>query len=381
VSGLSLRAVSKIYGDSVVALDAIDLDTGPSEILGVVGPSGSGKSTLLRIIAGLEPASSGHIALDGTTLDGLPPRDRDVALMFQEHTLLPHLRVADNLGFGLRLRGATREVTRARIAEAADRLGLGVLLDRYPDQLSGGERQRVALGRALVRRPRLLLLDEPLSSVDTPLRAQLRVEIARTSRTLGAILILVTHDQMDAMSIADRIAVMQRGRIEQIGDPASVYASPSSRFVAEFIGPHGMNFFEGRLQRNGRDLRFVHSEFSIGVPVEWHARLGALEASDVTLGVRPEGLCRTASGDSPILPSSPGRELPSSRAPEPPAVLRSTVELIERTGPQAFLLCSLGGHRYWALDTGPRPPAPGESVAFRVDLQAARFFTLDGRAC
>jgi len=364
MAGLSLRGVSKIYGESVVALDSIDLDTSSPEILGIVGPSGSGKSTLLRIVAGLEAPTSGHLALDGRSLDGLPPRDRDVALMFQEHTLLPHLRVADNLGFGLRLRGATREVARTRIAEAASALGLSELLERYPDELSGGERQRVALGRALVRRPRLLLLDEPLSSVDAPLRAQLRVEIARTSRLLGAILILVTHDQMDAMSIADRIAVMQRARIEQIGDPASVYSSPASRFVAEFIGPHGMSFFEGRLAQRGGGVAFVHPEFSVRVPAEWQPRLAGHESEAITLGVRPEGL----------LPASDSDARPRGET------LGGTVELVERIGPHAFVLVQIAGQRCWVLHPHPTPPAPGEVAHLTIDPPAARFFTANGRA-
>jgi multiple sugar transport system ATP-binding protein len=363
VPQLSLQAVSKVYGGTVVALDGIDLDVAGSQILGIVGPSGSGKSTLLRIIAGLEPLSSGHVVLDGRIVDDLPPRDRDVALMFQEHTLFPHMTVRGNLGFGLRLRRVPRDESGARIADAAATLGLGGLLDRYPDQLSGGERQRVALGRALVRRPRLLLLDEPLSSVDAQLRIQLRVEITRTCRTLGAILILVTHDQMDAMAIADRIAVMRQGRIEQIGDSSALYDYPANRFVAEFIGLHGMNLFDGHLQRIDSHVSFAHPEFSVDLPADWCARLDRQHAAGVTLGIRPEGLA--------VMP-------PPARPTR--AILQATVEIVKRIGPQVFVHCTVGARRCSGIADVRNPPQPGDIVAFAIDPRAVRLFDAEGRS-
>jgi ABC-type sugar transport system ATPase subunit len=357
VPELSLQAVSKVYGGSVVALDRVDLELSGPQLLGVVGPSGSGKTTLLRVIAGLEGLSSGHVVLDGQTIDDWPPKDRDVALMFQEHTLFPHMTVAENLGFGLRLRRVDHRDARGRMADAAAALGLEQLLGRYPDQLSGGERQRVALGRALVRRPRLLLLDEPLSSVDAQLRAQLRVEISRTCKKLGGIVILVTHDQMEAMAIADRIAVMLRGRIEQIGDPGSVYERPANRFVGEFIGVHGMNLFEGHLQGVGRDVQFVHPEFTVTLPEAWHNRVARSASPAVTLGVRPESL-------SPV--SSPEGDRGQS--------IRSTVEMIERIGAQVFVHFSLKGQSCTAVVDGRAVPKPGDVLAFRIDPAAVRFF-------
>jgi ABC-type sugar transport system ATPase subunit len=359
VPELSLEAVSKIYPGAVVALDRIDLHVRGPRLLGVVGPSGSGKSTLLRVIAGLEEMSSGHVSLDGLVLDDLAPRDRDVALMFQEHTLFPHMTVRDNLGFGLRVRGVERTEARRRVADAAGALELEPLLARYPDQLSGGERQRVALGRALVRRPRLLLLDEPLSSVDAQLRVQLRVEIARTCRTLGGIVILVTHDQMDAMAIADEIAVMRQGRLEQIGDPATLYDDPANRFVAEFIGPHGMNLFDGHVETGDHGIRFVHPEFTVDVPGAWRGRLPTA-SSAATLGVRPEGISL-----GPARPDDPT---------DRPASIRSTVEIVERAGAQVFVHFPVAGHTYSAVVPAASAPRPGDRLTLQIDPTAVRFF-------
>jgi len=354
---LSLQAVSKVYGGSVVALDRVDLELSGPQLLGIVGPSGSGKTTLLRVIAGLETLSSGHVVLDGQIMDDRPPKDRDVALMFQERTLFPHMTVAENLGFGLRLRRVDHRDASRRIAESAAALGLAELLGRYPDQLSGGERQRVALGRAVVRQPRLLLLDEPLSSVDAQLRAQLRVDIRRTCKTLGGIVILVTHDQMEVMAIADQIAVMRRGRIEQIGDPVSLYERPANGFVAEFIGFHGMNLFDGCLQRAGQDIQFVHSEFTVTVPEAWHASVTRSPSRNVTLGVRPESL-------TPLSPTEADRG----------QSIRATVEMIERIGPQVFVHFSVNGQSCSAVADGRVVPKPGELLAFQIDPASVRFF-------
>jgi ABC-type sugar transport system ATPase subunit len=356
VPELSLQGVSKVYGNGSVALNGVDLLLSGPQLLGVVGPSGCGKTTLLRVIAGLETLSSGHVVLDRQVMDDRPPRDRDVALMFQEHTLFPHLTVRGNLGLGLRLRRVNDREAQQRISEAAAALELAPLLDRRPDQLSGGERQRVALGRALVRRPRLLLLDEPLSSVDAQLRSQLRVEISRMSNRLGAIVILVTHDQMEVMSIADRVAVMRAGRIEQMDDPRSLYQHPRSRFVAEFIGTHGMNIFDGLCQHAGQGIHFVHPDLTLTLPDAWRARVAG-GTSRAVMGIRPEGLTLTSSFDG-------------DRGP----VLRSAVDAIERLGPQVFVHFTVGGRRCVAVADGLGTPQTGESVAFRVDPTAVRLF-------
>lgn len=361
---LSLQGVSKIYGNGSVALHGVELALSGPQLLGVVGPSGCGKTTLLRVIAGLEMLSSGHVILDQQVIDDWQPRERDVALMFQEHTLFPHMTVRDNLGLGLRFRRVSDREAQQRISEAAAALELTSLLDRCPDQLSGGERQRVALGRALVRRPRLLLLDEPLSSVDAQLRSQLRVEISRMSNRLGAIVILVTHDQMEVMSIADRVAVMRAGHIEQMGDPQSLYENPASRFVGEFIGTHGMNVFDGLLQDAGQDIQFVHPDFTMTLPDAWRARVAGRTSPAVNLGIRPEGLALTSSFDG-------------DRDP----VLRSTLDAIERLGPQVFVHFKVGGRRCVAVARGLGMPRIGESVAFRVDPIAVRLFdTVSGAA-
>ena len=353
---LSLKAVSKVYGASVIALDRVDLELSGPQLLAVVGPSGSGKTTLLRVIAGLETLSSGHVLLDGQVIDDWAPRDRDVALMFQQHTLFPHMTVAENLGFGLGVRRVDGREAKERIAAAAASLGLEPLLGRYPDQISGGERQRVALGRALVRRPRLLLLDEPLSNVDAQLRALLRIEISRCCRMLGGIVIFVTHDQLDGMAIADRVAVMREGRIEQIGDPGEMYDQPANVFVAGFIGVHGMNFFKGQLQASGRDFEFIHPAFTIPIPLSWHSRLVRSTSQAVTLGVRPQGLLPISNGAATGHP------------------MRGAVEMVERIGPQIFVHFGVNGQTGPAVIEVRAVPRLGDILACQIDQQAVHFF-------
>ena len=353
---LSLKAVSKVYGASVIALDRVDLELSGPQLLAVVGPSGSGKTTLLRVIAGLETLSSGHVLLDGQVIDGWAPRDRDVALMFQQHTLFPHMTVAENLGFGLGVRRVDGREAKERIAAAAASLGLEPLLGRYPDQISGGERQRVALGRALVRRTRLLLLDEPLSNVDAQLRGLLRMEISRCCRILGGIVIFVTHDQMDGMAIADRIAVMNNGKIEQIGEPGLLYDHPANVFVARFIGVHGMNLFEGQLQTSGDDIRFIHQAFTIPIPRSWHNRVARSTSQAVILGMRPEGVSLV----------SPDRHTGES--------IRAAVQMIERIGPQLFVHFSVNGQNCVAVTEVSAQPTPGDVFRWEIDRAAVRFF-------
>jgi len=248
VAEVTLRSVRKVYPNGHVAIEEASFGIRDGELLVLVGPSGCGKSTLLRLIAGLEEASSGTILIGERDVTRLEPRDRDIAMVFQSYALYPHMTVARNLGFGLELRGHEPAEIEQRVKQAAETLELSQFLDRLPRQLSGGQRQRVALGRALVRHPQVFLLDEPLSNLDAKLRASTRAEIARLHRTLGTTMIYVTHDQVEAMTLGQRIVVLDKGVIQQIDTPMQIYERPVNLFVAGFLGNPAMNFFRGRLR-------------------------------------------------------------------------------------------------------------------------------------
>jgi len=244
MSALALKNLSKLYKNGVVGVRGLDIEVMEGELMVLVGPSGSGKSTALRLIAGLESPSEGEVWIGGSRANDISPRDRDIAMVFQDYALYPHLSVEQNLGFGLKMRGFSQREVRSRVIEVVRLLGISDLLERKPKELSGGQRQRVALGRALVRNPRVFLFDEPLSNLDASLRVQLRQEIKEIHRKLGATMVYVTHDQNEAMSIGERIAVMNGGVIEQAGSPAELYNKPESKFVAGFFGSPSMNFAE-----------------------------------------------------------------------------------------------------------------------------------------
>jgi multiple sugar transport system ATP-binding protein len=241
---VTLKGIQKNYG-TVQVIKGVDLSIDDREFCVFVGPSGCGKSTLLRMIAGLEEITAGDLMIDGQRVNDVPPSDRGLAMVFQSYALYPHMSVADNMGFSLRLAGASKEERRAKVAEAARILHLDALLDRKPKELSGGQRQRVAIGRAIVRKPRVFLFDEPLSNLDAALRVQMRIELARLHDELAATMIYVTHDQVEAMTMADRIVVLNRGNIEQVGSPLELYNKPDSLFVAGFIGSPKMNLISG----------------------------------------------------------------------------------------------------------------------------------------
>ena len=247
MADIAIRGVRKSFGHSEI-VHGIDLDIADGEFVVILGPSGCGKSTLLRLIAGLEQITAGEIAIGGKVVNKLEPRERGCAMVFQNYALYPHMTVSENIGYALKVAGVKRAERRRRIAEVAGILGVEELLDRKPSALSGGQRQRVAMGRAMIREPRVFLFDEPLSNLDAKLRVQMRVEIRRLHRRLKATSIFVTHDQIEAMTLADRLVVMNRGRIEQVGAPAEVYRRPASRFVAGFIGSPPMNFLAARME-------------------------------------------------------------------------------------------------------------------------------------
>jgi sn-glycerol 3-phosphate transport system ATP-binding protein len=281
---IDIRNVRKSYG-KIETVHGVDLAIADGEFVVVLGPSGCGKSTLLRMIAGLEEITAGEIAIDGRVVNKLEPRERGCAMVFQNYALYPHMTVAENIGYALKVAGVAKAERRARIEKVAGSLGLAELLERKPGTLSGGQRQRVAIGRAMIRSPKVFLFDEPLSNLDAKLRGQMRLEIRRLHQKLGVTSVFVTHDQVEAMTLADRLVVLNQGRIEQMGTPAEVYHRPASRFVAGFIGAPAMNFIEGKLAAEG--LFEIAPGRRVAVPPE----IGRLQVGHAaTLGVRPEDI-------------------------------------------------------------------------------------------
>ncbi|MFS0772686.1 ABC transporter ATP-binding protein [Sphingomonas sp. 1P08PE] len=358
MAGVAIEGVAKRFGETVV-LHAADLRVEEGEFLVLVGPSGCGKSTLLRMIAGLEEPSEGRIVIDGRDVTGVAPSDRGVAMVFQSYALYPQMTVAENIAFPLKVARVEREEIAARVAEVAAMLDLTDLLDRRPRALSGGQRQRVSIARAVIRRPRVLLLDEPLSNLDTGLRARMRHEFARLHQQLGATMIYVTHDQLEAMTLANRIVVMSAGRIEQVGAPLEVYRRPASIAVAEAIGSPGMNMVAVTIVDVGADAGAV-----VRLPDGLTVRTGACVpaaavGSAATLGVRPEHL----------FPADDG-------------AFAGAVELFERLGPLSFAHLGARGEAgtIVAQLPGDRAVSLGERLRVGVAPQDAHLFAADGRA-
>jgi len=302
MAGVVLKDVSKRFGETRV-IDSLDLAVADGEFMVLVGPSGCGKSTALRMIAGLEEVTGGVISIGERVVNDVPPRDRDVAMVFQSYALYPHMTVRENLEFGLRIRKTSHEEMDRLVAEAAQILGLDKLLHRKPKELSGGQRQRVALGRAMVRKPAVFLFDEPLSNLDAKLRVQMRAEIKKLQARLGTTSIYVTHDQIEAMTMGDRIAVLSEGLLQQVGAPLDLYEHPTNLFVAAFIGSPPMNFFRSKLTDGGTTLSA--QGFSVPVPRGLRAATKGLDGSAVVVGMRPEnvlGADRPARGESARIP-------------------------------------------------------------------------------
>jgi multiple sugar transport system ATP-binding protein len=291
MADVALRKVVKRY-DDVEAVRGIDLDIADHEFIVLVGPSGCGKSTTLRMIAGLEDISDGDIMIGGDVVNDVPPKDRDIAMVFQNYALYPHMTVAENMSFGLRLKHYPKAEINARVTEAARLLDITDLINRKPKQLSGGQRQRVAMGRAIVRNPKVFLFDEPLSNLDAKLRVQMRIEIKKVHQKVRTTTVYVTHDQVEAMTLADRVVVMNKGRIEQIGTPNELYHKPATRFVAGFIGSPAMNFIPCRLEDAGGTLQIrLTDRIAFALPPARAARYNALPRTDkLELGIRPEHL-------------------------------------------------------------------------------------------
>jgi multiple sugar transport system ATP-binding protein len=303
---ITLEKLTKVYGDGTRAVSELDLEIEDGEFVVLVGPSGCGKTSALRMIAGLEPITEGRVVIGGEVVNKLPPKDRDIAMIFQNYALYPHMSAFENMAFGLKLRGMKKERRGDRVKGAAQTLGLVEVLPKKPRTLSGGQRQRVAMGRAIVREPRAFLMDEPLSNLDAKLRVEMRAEIARLQRELGVTTIYVTHDQVEAMTLGDRVAIMRDGVLQQVAGPQELYDRPRNLFVAEFIGSPAMNLIGADLQRANSDWLAVFGERSLHVGdrvLSSRPGLPRFEGKRLILGIRPEDIEDAAFGEGELLPA------------------------------------------------------------------------------
>ena len=358
MAGVALKDVKKVYPGNVTAVHRLSLDIRDKEFMVLVGPSGCGKTTTLRMIAGLEEITEGAITIGDRVVNDVLPKDRNIAMVFQNYAIYPHMTVYDNMAFGLRRRKYPRKEIDRRVRSVAATLGIEELLDRRPKALSGGQRQRVAVGRAIVRQPDVFLFDEPLSNLDAKLRVGMRREIKLLHQRLQTTIVYVTHDQVEAMTLGDRICIMRDGWIEQVGAPVDVYDKPGTRFVASFIGAPPMNFVSGELRQNGKAVTFHSDSFEYAIPEALAARLGARSGRKVEFGVRPEDLTLTDRADAGAC--IPGR-----------------VQIIEALGNELLVYVEAGAH---TLITRCGPHAdlrPGQQVALAPNPAKIHVFDAD----
>ena len=354
MASVQLDRVRKVYDNGQVAVHGASFEIADGELMVLVGPSGCGKSTLLRMIAGLEEISGGDLLIGGRRVNDVAPKDRDIAMVFQSYALYPHMTVAENLAFGLKLRGVPRAEIERRVQAAADTLGMAHMLGKLPREMSGGQRQRVARRRALVREPSVFLLDEPLSNLDAKLRHSVRTEIGRLHRKLGATMVYVTHDQVEAMTLGQRIVVLKDGQIQQIDTPMALYDRPANLFVAGFLGSPAMNVLHGTLQR--ADGLRLSMDAGAAVPLGQASVPEAWLGRRVALGVRPEHLQPAADGQS---------------------AFEAQVELIEPVGNEVFVNLSGGGQPLVSRVAPQRLPEPGQPLRMTVDGGVLHFFDPD----
>ncbi len=349
-----LQGLTKQFGETL-AVNRVYLQIQDQELVVLVGPSGCGKTTTLRLIAGLEEADSGEIFIGGRSVLQVPPKDRDIAMVFQNYALYPHMNVSQNMAFGLKMRRVPRAEIQRRVQEAAELLGIEDLLTRKPSQLSGGQRQRVAVGRAIVRDPQVFLLDEPLSNLDAKLRLVMRAELIKLHRRLQATMVYVTHDQVEAMTMGDRIAVMHEGKIQQFAEPREIYSAPANRFVAQFIGNPPMNLLEGKLVAEEQATYFQADQFRLLIPSTRARRLHDRLDRQITLGVRPEHLQLLA---------------PSSSE----TGIDVTVVLSQLLGAETIVELDYGGGRVLARVDNQQQFEAQQSLRISIDPQHIHFF-------
>ncbi|MDE3057257.1 MAG: sn-glycerol-3-phosphate ABC transporter ATP-binding protein UgpC [Bacteroidota bacterium] len=359
MASVRLENIRKVYDGGVVAVSDVNVDINDKEFVVLVGPSGCGKTTTLRMIAGLEEISSGTISINGAVVNDVAPKDRDIAMVFQNYALYPHMTVYENMAFGLKLRKFPKTEIAQRVQEAAQILNIEEFLGRKPKALSGGQRQRVALGRAIVRKPKVFLFDEPLSNLDAKLRVQMRTEISKLHQRLGATMIYVTHDQTEAMTMGDRIVVMKDGIVQQINTPLNLYHNPANKFVAGFIGSPAMNFMNGTIA-NGKGLEFIEKGARVRLKIGKSdgTRLKPYIGKDVWLGVRPEHIFDKRAAKSRSF-----------------AYAKAKIDVVEPMGNEIYVYFTTGSNvQYVARISATEEPEAGRDLEFAFDMSQAHFF-------
>ena len=353
-----LENVYKIYPGNVMAVNNANLEIQDQEFVVLVGPSGCGKSTTLRMVAGLEEISKGSIYIDGKKVNDVPPKDRDIAMVFQNYALYPHMTVYKNMAFGLKLRRYPKAEIDARVRDAAEILGIQGLLNRKPKELSGGQRQRVAVGRAIVRKPKAFLFDEPLSNLDAKMRVQMRTEISKLHTRLSSTMIYVTHDQVEAMTMGDRIVVMKDGVIQQVAEPMNLYDHPANQFVAGFIGSPPMNFFNGTREQKNNGLYCSEGKFSVRVDDASANKLASRVGKDIVFGIRPEDIA-----DALFVSQ-----------PNPAHQFKARVEVVEPMGAEVYLYLNTGKHSFIARVGAQDRAEVNQEMNLVLNMKKAHFF-------
>jgi len=353
-----LKNVVKKYGGNVTAVKGANIVCEDKEFLILVGPSGCGKTTTLRMVAGLEEITSGELYIDDKLVNDIPPKDRDIAMVFQNYALYPHMTVYENMAFGLKLRKYPKAEIKQRVEEAADILSIKHLLNRKPKQLSGGERQRVAVGRAIVRKPKVFLFDEPLSNLDAKLRVQMRAELSKLHTRLQATMIYVTHDQLEAMTMGDKIVVMKGGEIQQIADPKTLYDKPLNKFVAGFLGSPSMNFIEGTIESKKGGLYFNEENFEVRLPDDMAEKMKGKAGEEIIMGIRPEDIY-----DKVYAPNASSDN-----------TLTATVEVVEGLGSESLIYLTTGKTPFIAKMDADAEVEVNQEVELVFDMNKAHFF-------
>ena len=357
-----LKTLTKKF-DEIVAVDTVNLEISDREFVVLVGPSGCGKTTTLRMVAGLEEITEGDIYIGDRLVNNLASKDRNIAMVFQSYALYPHMKVFDNMAFGLKMRKIPKEERTTLVNDTAEILGIQDLLDRKPKQLSGGQRQRVALGRAIVRKPDVFLFDEPLSNLDAKLRVQMRTELIKLHNRLQSTSVYVTHDQVEAMTMGDRIVVMNNGLIQQVGSPLELYNKPANLFVAGFIGSPSMNFVDCRIAEENGIVLIETSGFKVALPEDLAAKVKSADADNLIFGVRPEDITKKGAGES------------SARKSE---TVEARINVIETLGKETYLDITVGNDTITAIISPSTRVSPGENIELEMNLDKIHLFNKDG---